>query len=130
DAMSNRIILAIELIILCGPAVSLLTLGALYLPALLMGSVSGTGDWRTGAAIILCGVWGSISLANLAWHTFSESNWPGRPTQWLGITTGLTVCAIGLSIIKDSVIMFFIFLGPIIATAHLLYLSKSQKLEP
>ncbi|WP_211483678.1 hypothetical protein, partial [Azotobacter chroococcum] len=68
-------------------------------------------------------------LANLAWHTLGKKNWPGHPIQWFGITTGLTVCAIGLSTIKGSAIMFFIFLGPIIATAHLLYLSKRQKLE-
>lgn len=125
--MSNRIILAIEFIILCGPAFSLLTLGTLYLPVFLMGPAS--GDWRTGAAMILCGAWGSISLANLAWHTLGKKNWPGHPIQWFGITTGLTVCTIGLSTIKGSAIMFFIFLGPIIATAHLLYLSKRQKLE-
>ena len=127
--MSNRIILAIELIVLCGPAFSLVALGALYLPVFLTGSASGTGDWRTGVAMILCGVWGSISLANLAWHTLGKKNWPGHPIQWFGITTGLTVCAIGLSTIKGSAIMFFIFLGPIIDTAHFLYLSKRQKLE-
>lgn len=128
--MPNRIILAIELIVLCGPAAALLSLGALYLPAFLIGSVSGGGDWRLGSLMILCGTWGAISLVNLAWHTFSKKrNWPGRPIQWLGIATGVAACIFGLANLADSRIMLFIFSGPIIATVHLLYLSKIRNLR-
>ncbi|WP_455232288.1 hypothetical protein [Geopseudomonas aromaticivorans] len=127
--MPNRIILAIELIVLCGPAAAILSLGVLYLPVFLLGSVSGGGDWRLGSFIILCGTWGAISLANLAWHTLSKkSNWPGRPIQWFGIATGLAACILCLANLADSKIMLFIFSGPIIATTHLLYLSKIRKM--
>lgn len=128
--MPNRIILAIELIALCGPAVSLLSLGLLYLPIFLMGSFSGGGDWRLGALMILCGTWGTISLANLAWYTLRQkSNWPGRPIQWFGIAIGLVACIFGLANLAGSKIMIFIFFGPIIVTVHLLYLSKIRKMS-
>lgn len=81
--------LSIELAFLCGPAIALLSLGVLYLPALLMGFTSGSGDWHIGGLMTICGLWGSTSLVNLVRHTFSkEHNWPGRPTQWLGLTGG------------------------------------------
>lgn len=128
--MPNRIMLAIELIVLCGPAVALLSLGFIYLPVFLLGATSGGGDWCLGSLMILCGAWGSISLANLAWHTLSKnSNWPGRPIQWFGIATGVAACILGLANLADSKIMLFVFSGPIIATVHLLYLSKRRNLR-
>ncbi len=73
----------------------------------------------------ICGVWGSISLFNLAWHTLSKGNdWPGHPMQWFGITIGLITCMGGLFYSSENNIMLAVFGGPIIATAHLLYLSK------
>lgn len=110
--MLNRIILFIELVVLCGPAVALLFLGIIYFPVFLIGFASDSGDWRIGALMILCGTWGSLSLANLAWHTFGKANndWPGRPIQWLGIATGLAACIIGLTALTGSKIMFS-FLG-------------------
>lgn len=128
--MPNRIMLAIELIVLCGPAVALLSLGFLYLPVFLLGSTSGSGDWRLGSLMILCGAWGALSLTNLAWQTLSKkSNWPGRPIQWFGIATGVAACILGLANLADSKIMLSIFSGPIIATVHLLYLSKRRNLR-
>ncbi|MNN79688.1 hypothetical protein D3C81_1963530 [compost metagenome] len=80
--------------------------------------------------MILCGAWGAFSLANLAWHALSkESNWPGRPIQWFGIATGVAACILGLANLADSKIMLVVFSGPIIATVHLLYLSKRRNLR-
>ena len=127
--MLNRAILAIELIILCGPAVALLLLGISYLPISLAMLVSGREGLYVFSLITVCGIWGFISLTNLAWHTFShEEKWPGRSIQWFGIALGVTACVIGLSVLENSEIMVFVFAGPILATAHLLYLSKMHGL--
>lgn len=127
--MLNRVILAIELIILCGPASALLLLGITYLSISLAMLVSGREGLYIFSLITISGMWGFISLASLAWHTFSyENKWPGRPIQWFGIALGVTACVMGLSVLENSEIMAFIFAGPILATAHLLYLSKKRGL--
>jgi len=123
--MLKRFILSIELIFLCGPAVVLLGLGFIYLPASLLGAASGKGDWHIGLMLTLCGAWGLISLANLAWYTFGKRcSWPGKPIQWAGIVIGFFSCIIGLVTFGERPIMLFVFAGPLIATAHLLYLTK------
>src|SRR5690554_4503674 len=129
--MLNRVILAIELIILCGPASALLLLGITYLPLSLAMLVSGREGLYIFSLITISGMWGFISLASLTWHTFSyENKWPGRPIQWFGIALGVTACVMGLSVsvLEKSEIMAFVFAGPILATAHLLYLSKKRGL--
>lgn len=74
--------------------------------------------------MIFCGTWGFISLANLALHTLSKRNWLGHPVQWFGILLGIAACGIALSTMAKTKIMLLIFVGPIIAVVHLLYLSK------
>ena len=121
----KRAILAIELVILCGPAFVILLLGLLYSPVFIFGSVSGRGDWHIAALMIFCGTWGFISLVNLALHTLSKRNWLGHPVQWFGILLGIVACGIGLFTMAETKIMLLIFVGPIIAVVHLLYLSKT-----
>lgn len=120
----KRGILAIELLILCGPAFVMLLLGLLYSPVFIFGSVSGKGDWYIGALMIIFGTWGFISLANLALHILRKRNWPGHPVQWFGIILGIAACGIALSTVAKTKIMLLLFIGPIIAIVHLLYLSK------
>jgi len=127
--MTIRVILTIELIILCAPAILILSLGVIYLPALLFGSASGEGDWHIGLLMVCFGLWGFISLVNLARHTISkENNWDGRPVQWFGLILGFVACIIALSTMATNIIMLFVFIGPVIAAAHLLYLSKQCSL--
>ena len=120
----KRAILAIELLILCGPAVAILSLGLLYSPVFIFGFVSGKGDFSINALMIFCGTWGFISLANLALHILRKRNWLGHPAQWFGMLLGITACGIGLSNMEKINIMLLVFVGPIIAVIHLLYLSK------
>lgn len=129
----NRVILAIEIILFCTPAAALLYLGVLFLPASLLflsAPTSCSGDLPLMPIMIISGVWGSISLTNLAWNTFSRTRkWPGRPIQWFGIALGIISCIIGLSTFSTSEGMALIFVGPIITTAHLLYLSRNQNVS-
>ncbi|MDX2367156.1 MAG: hypothetical protein QNK36_01910 [Colwellia sp.] len=126
----KRAILAIELLILCGPAVVILSVGLLYLPAFIFGSISGRGDWYIGALMIFCGTWGFISLVNLALNILSKRNWMGHSVQWFGILLGITACGIALFTMANTKIMLLIFVGPIIAVVHLLYLSKNAPKHP
>ena len=102
----------------------MLSLGLLYLPAFIFGSVSGIGDWHIGVLMIFCGTWGFISLSNLSLHILSKRNWVGHPVQWFGILLGIAACGIALSTMATTKIMLLIFIGPIITVVHLLYLSK------
>ncbi|MNZ59091.1 hypothetical protein D3C78_771160 [compost metagenome] len=124
----SRIILSIELVILCGPAITLLALGILFLPASLTALFFhpfNSGDWPAVSLITICGTWGVISLANLARYAYKkEGKWPGRPTQWLGILMGLSACGVGMLTSTDHYIILAVLPGPIIATAHLLYLAN------
>jgi hypothetical protein len=128
----NRIILSIELIVLCGPAIALLALGIIFLPASLTAlifSPLNSGDLPIASLITIFGTWGAISFASLARYAYSkERSWPGRPIQWFGILLGLAACTVGLLTSTEHYIIFTFFAGPIIATAHLLYLSKSGNL--
>ena len=77
--------------------------------------------------MIICGLWGLISLSNLVLNIFSKENkWPGLPLQWFGVTLGIGACIIGLFTMAETKIMIFVFIGPVIAAAHLLYLSKNS----
>ncbi|WP_198263187.1 hypothetical protein [sulfur-oxidizing endosymbiont of Gigantopelta aegis] len=120
----KRVMLVIELLMLCGPAVVMLSVGLLYSPVFLFGSVSIEGDWYIGALIIFCGTWGFISLGNLALHILSKRNWLGHPVQWFGILLGIAASGIGLSTMTNTNFMLWVFVAPIIAALHLLYLSK------
>jgi hypothetical protein len=128
----NRTILSIELIILCGPAIALLTLGIIFLPAsltALLFSPFNSGDLPIASLITIFGTWGIISLASLARYAYSkERSWPGRPIQWFGILLGLIACSAGLLTSTENYLIFTIIAGPIIATIHLLYLSKFGRL--
>ena len=76
--------------------------------------------------MIFCGTWGFISMTNLALHILSKSNWVGHPVQWFGILLGITACGIALSTMEKTKMIMWVFVGPIIAVAHLLYLSKKS----
>lgn len=129
--MLKRVILTIELIILCGPAVAALCLGVMYLPAFLLAAVAvDSGDWGIGAFMVICGLWGIISLATLVRYTFSKSRWPRHPIQLAGITIGCCACIIGLVTAGERSILLFVFTGPLIATVHLLYLNKIRSVVP
>jgi len=130
--MLKRVILAIELIILCGPAVAVLCIGVMYLPAFLLAAVTvDSGDWGIGALMVICGLWGLISLASLVWHTFRKrSRWPGHPIQMAGLTIGCCACIIGLVTAGERTLLLFVFMAPLIATAHLLYLNKKKGVAP
>lgn len=126
--MLNRIILSIEVIALCGPAIALIGLGILFLPALLIGATSSGNGWIIGALMIICGLWGLIALASLAWHALKKENgWSGRPMQWVGLLMGLASCIAGFATTTKHGVIDLIFLGPIIATLHLLYLSHKRR---
>jgi len=101
----KRVILAIELLVLCGPAVVMLSVGLVYLPAFILASVSERGDWDIGVLIIFFGVWGFVSLINLALHILSKRNWLGHPVQWFGILLGIAACGIGLFTMAKTNIM-------------------------
>ena len=117
-----------ELILLCGPAIALLALGIIFLPTSLTAlifSPSNSGVLPIVALITACGAWGTISLASLARYAYSkERSWPGRPIQWFGILLGLAACSVGLLTSTEHYIISIVFAGPIITTAHLLYLSR------
>lgn len=119
----KRTLLAIELLLLCGPVFAILSLGLLYSPVFIFGPITGRGDWSIGALMIFCGTWGSLSLVNLALHVLRENNWPGQRIQWFGLILGIIACGIALLITKDK-FMMLVYSGPIIAVVHLLYLSK------
>jgi len=122
----KRVILMIELLILCGPATAMLCIGFLYSPVWVFGSVSGSGEWSIGLFMTICGTWGLISLSNLSWSVIAKSRkWSGRKIQWIGIVLGISACLTGLVTLNDREIMLLIFTGPIIATLHLLYLNKN-----
>ena len=118
-----RALLAIELLLLCGPVFAILSLGLLFSPVFIFGPLTGRGDWGIGALMIFCGTWGSISLLNLALHVLREKYWPGHRIQWLGLVMGITACGIAVFLTKDKTMML-VYSGPIIAVVHLLYLSK------
>ena len=121
----NRGVLVIELVILCGPALAILSFGLLYSPIFVLGSLAGKAPWQVGAILIICGTWGFISLANLALHVLRRRNWPGRLVQWFGLICGIAAAVIAISLMEKANIEILIFLGPIIALAHLLYLTKN-----
>lgn len=116
------------MVFLCGPAITLLFLGIMFLPASLTALFFhpfNSGDWSVASLITICGAWGVISLANLARYAYKkEGEWPGRPTQWLGILMGLSACGVGMLTSAGNYIVLAVFAGPAIATAHLLYLAK------
>ena len=75
------------------------------------------------ASMIIGGAWGLYSLFKLTQYAIStETGQLEPPTQWLGIKAGILTCFAG--IYYSSGLMFIVFLGPIIATAHLVYLYK------
>ena len=76
--------------------------------------------------MIFCGTWGFISLINLALHVLSKRDWLGPPVQWFGLLLGIVACGIGLSTMTKPNVMLWVFIGPIIAVIHLLYLSKKR----
>ena len=124
----KRSLLLVELIILCGPAIFLLGFGLIYLPTALTAAFfsSKSDPWVVAFIMIVSGLWGTISLANLARHVyFRREWWPGRKTQWLGILLGLGGCAFGAFSSANNPVILLIFIGPVIATLHLLYVSKS-----
>ncbi len=120
----KRTILAIELLILCGPALAFLLPGLLYSPAFIIGYLSGRASWQIGGLLIIFGTWGFISIANLALHVLRRKNWPGQPVQWFGLLCGIAASVIALTQMEKVDIKLLIFVGPIIALVHLLYLSK------
>lgn len=65
-----------------------------------------------------------MSLANLALHVLRRRNWPGHPIQWFGLLCGITTSVIAIYFMEKANIELLIFVGPVIALAHLLHLSK------
>ena len=123
----KRTLLALELIILCGPAVFMLSFGLLYSPLLLIAAFTNkTTQFPITTVMVFCGTWGFISLLNLALHVFRKKYWNATRYQWAGIALGITACIIGLFNMKKISLLWF-FIGPIIAGIHLLYLSKNYK---
>lgn len=131
----KRTLLVLELILFCTPAVFFLALGIIFLPVSLgvlfgatpLESTSGFGDQPLMSLVTVFGIWGTVSLASLVWCTLSnQRQWAGRPIQWFGITLGVISCIIGLTSLRASSLMGFIFAGPLIVTAHFLYLAKAK----
>lgn len=122
----KRVILTIELLILCGPAFVMLLVGLVYSPVFVLAFFSESADWDIGAIMIFCGAWGFISLINLALHVLSKRDWLGHPVQWFGLLLGIVACGIGLSTMAKPNSMLWVFIGPIIAVVHLLYLSNKR----
>lgn len=122
----KRTLLAIELIILCGPAIFIIFFGLLFSPLILLDATS-----RFDFVFVLIyfgGIWGFFSLANLTLHVFRKKHWEGRGMQWIGILFGITACILGLITMKKASLLW-VFTGPIIAGLHLLYLSKKYSHE-
>lgn len=120
----KRTLLALELIILCGPAVFMLAFGLLYSPLLLLATFTNkTTQFPITTVMVFFGTWGFVSLLNLVLHVFRKKHWNATRYQWLGIVMGIAACIIGLFNMKKASMLLF-FIGPIIAGIHLLYLSK------
>ena len=135
DTILKRTLLILELIIFCTPALFFLALGIVFLPVslgVLLGSVplestSGFGEQPLMSLVTIFGIWGAISLAGLVWSTLSNKRqWAGRPIQWFGIALGVISCMIGLTGFRASSLVGFTFVGPLIVTAHFLYLAKAN----
>lgn len=99
------------------------SLGLLYSPVFILAPAGEKIDINLIAIMIFCGAWGFISLANLALHILGKRNWLGHPVQWFGLLLGITACIV-LATMAKTITMLLVFVGPIIAVAHLLYLSK------
>lgn len=122
----KRVLILLEFICLFGPAIAVLSLGAMFLPPMLLAVSSGAGgDWLLGAALVVCGCWGIVSAANLAFHLVADRHWPGKPVQLLGLGLGVAACSVGVFITKDS-LASVVFAGPIAATIHFVVLAKRR----
>lgn len=80
--------------------------------------------FKIASLITLCGMRATDSLVIM--HIVKK-NWPGRPIQWFGIVLGLVACSAALLTGTKNYVIFAVCAGPIIATTHLLYLSKVGK---
>ena len=130
--MLRRILLVLEIILLCAHATALLCIGVLCLPITIIflfdsKLYSGEISVLTSPAIIpiitVAGLWGFFSLLSLAWGVLvPRRKWAGRPMQWFGISLGIASCGLFFFYVGRSVI----FAGPIAAYVHLLCLSKNK----
>ncbi|MCM2319264.1 MAG: hypothetical protein NDI93_08025 [Pseudomonas sp.] len=124
----KRALILLELVCLFGPAIVALCFGAFFLAPMLLASSSdlGGGDWLLGAAVVVCGNWGVVSVANLVFHLIADRHWSGRPVQLLGLGLGVAACSVGVLITKVS-LASVIFAGPIAATIHFVVLAKRRR---
>lgn len=128
ECMLKRMLLIMEILILCGPALYLLCIGVVAFPSFVFMTIAGDQKGYLWSLMIFSGVWGLISLTSVASHVISGGRrWPGRPIQWFGVGMGFTACTIGLfiSFHYAAPVMLVIFPGPIVVAVHLLYLSKN-----
>lgn len=122
----KRVQILLEFVCLFGPAIAVLSLGAIFLPPMLLAASSGAGgDWLLGAALVVCGCWGIVSAANLAFHLVADRHWPGKPVQLFGLGLGVAACSIGV-FLGGASFAGIVFAAPIVATIHFVALAKRR----
>lgn len=122
----KRALILLEFVCLFGPAIAVLCFGALFLGVMLLADGSENGsDWLLGAAVVVCGGWGVVSVAHLAFHLVAGRHWPGRPVQLLGLGLGVVACCVGVLMVQASP-LGLVFVAPIAATIHFVVLAKRR----
>lgn len=124
--IKKRVLILLEFVCLFGPATAILSVGAIFLPPMLLATSSGTkGDWLLGATLVVCGCWGTVSAANLTFHLVTDRHWPGKPVQLFGLGLGMAACSIGVFLVGAS-FAGVVFAAPIVATIHFVFLAKCR----
>ncbi|MNZ90617.1 hypothetical protein D3C78_1095840 [compost metagenome] len=122
----KRALILLEFVCLFGPAIAVLCFGALFMGVMLLadGSESGS-EWLLGAAVVVCGSWGVVSAANLAFHLVADRKWPGKPVQLFGLGLGGAACCVGVLMVQASP-LGLVFVAPIAATIHFFILARRR----
>ncbi|THG86430.1 hypothetical protein E5198_01995 [Pseudomonas sp. A-1] len=124
--LMKRVLILLELVCLFGPATAILSVGAIFLPPMLLATSSASrDDWLLGTALVVCGCWGIVSAANLAFHLVADRHWPGKPVQLFGLGLGVAACSISLFLVGAS-FAGAVFAAPIVATIHFVVLAKRR----
>lgn len=122
----KRALILLEFICLFGPAIAVLCFGTLFVGVMLLADGSENGsEWLVGAAVVVCGSWGVVSVVNLVFHLIADRRWPGKPVQLLGLGLGGVACCVGVLMVQASP-LGLVFVAPIAATIHFVVLARRR----